>query len=79
MFVSLMRVCVVYVVKEVMSFLGLSKLMGVAHKRTLARALQTSRKKAAWSYIETRTNSWVFYLKYIPKVLQSPLKGKESR
>ena len=45
--VSLTRVCVVYVVKEVTSFLGgLGQLMGVARKRTRAQALRTSRKKA---------------------------------
>ena len=34
MFVSLARVCVVYVVKEVASFRGLSQLMGMVSKRT---------------------------------------------
>ena len=57
MFVSLMQVCVVYVVyvvKEVTSFPGgLGQLMGVACKRTRTLALQTSRK----TYIETETNS----------------------
>ena len=41
-----MRLCIVYVVKEVMSFPGLGQLMGVACKRTCTQALQTSRKKA---------------------------------
>ena len=41
MFVSLTRVCVVYVVKEVTSFRGLGQLMGVARNRTRARALQS--------------------------------------
>ena len=50
MLVSLARLCVVYVVKEVASFSGgLGQLMGVARKRTRARALvytlQISRKK----------------------------------
>ena len=48
MFVSLARLCVVYVVKEVASFRipgGLGQLMGVARKRTRDQAL-TSRKKA---------------------------------
>ena len=49
--------------------------MGVARNRMHARALQTSRKKAT----KTETNSQLFYMKYIPKVLQTPLKGKESR
>ena len=31
------------------------------------------------TYVETETNSKLFYLKHIPKVLQSSLKGKESR
>ena len=47
MFVSLARLCVVYVVKEVASFSGgLGQLMGVARKRTRDQALHTSRKKA---------------------------------
>ena len=50
MFVSLTRVCVVYVVKEVTSFRGLGQLMGVARNRTRARALQSSIKKAACSF-----------------------------
>ena len=37
-FVPLAQVCVVYVVKEVTSFLGLSQLMGMVHKRTRAQA-----------------------------------------
>ena len=41
-----MRLCIVYVVKEVTSFPGLGQLMGVACKRTCTQALQTSRKKA---------------------------------
>ena len=36
-----MRLCVVYVVKEVTSFPGLGQLMGVACKRTCTQALQT--------------------------------------
>ena len=35
-----MRVCVVYVVKEVASFWGLGQLMGVVHNRVRTRALQ---------------------------------------
>ena len=39
MFVSLARLCVVYVVKEVVSFPGgLGQLMGVARKRTRVQA-----------------------------------------
>ena len=57
----LVRVCVVYVDNEVASFPGgLGQLMGVMRKRTRARALQTSRKKATCSYVayaETGTNS----------------------
>ena len=37
MFVSLARACVVYVVKEVASFRGLSQLMGVARNRMRTR------------------------------------------
>ena len=50
MFVSLARLCVVYVVKEVASFPGgggLCQLMGVARKRTRVRRLfelQTSQE-----------------------------------
>ena len=53
--------------------------MRVACNRMRAQALQTSKKKERKllvAYVETGTNS---YLKYIPKVLQDPLKGKESR
>ena len=45
MFVSLARVCIIYVVKEVTSSRGLGQSMGVARKRTRTQALQT-RKKA---------------------------------
>ena len=38
MFVSLARVCIVYVVKEVTSSGGLGQLMGAVRKRTCARA-----------------------------------------
>ena len=38
MFVSLVRLCVVYVVKEVGYSGGLGQLMGVAHKRRSAQA-----------------------------------------
>ena len=38
MFVSLSQVCVVYVVKEVVSFRGLGQLMGMARKRMLPEA-----------------------------------------
>ena len=73
---SLTRVCVVYVVKEVASFRGLGQLMGVARNRTRARALQLrpAERKLLVAYAETGTNSWLFYLKYISKVLQGPLK-----
>ena len=42
MFVSLARVCVVYIVKEVASFRG-ARSIGVARNRTHTRALQTTR------------------------------------
>ena len=59
---------------------GLGQLIGVAHKRTLARTLQISKKKAVHvTYVQTKTNRQLFYLKYIPKVLQGLLKGKQSR
>ena len=57
---------------------GLGQLMGVARNRTRARALLWQQEKES-CYVETGTNSNLFYLKYIPKVLQDPLKGKESR
>ena len=47
-----MRVCIVYVVKEVASFQGaraLSQLMGMECNRMCAQVLQTNRKKAACS------------------------------
>ena len=56
MFVSLARVCVVYVVKEVTSFPVLGQLMGVARKRTSAQALQLYRESCV-AYVETGTNS----------------------
>ena len=40
-----MQVCVVYVVKEVASFWGLSQLMGVAHTRVRAQALQMIKRE----------------------------------
>ena len=43
MFVSLARLCVVYVVKEVAHSGGLGQLMGVARKRTRARAIQSTK------------------------------------
>ena len=43
-----MRVCVVYIVKEVTSSKGLGLLMGMARNR--ARAVQSSRKKVACSF-----------------------------
>ena len=42
MLVSLTRVCVVYVVKEVTYSRGFSQLMGVASNRTCARAVSLS-------------------------------------
>ena len=81
---SLTRVCVVYVVKEVASFRGFGQLMGVVRNRTHARAQTCScaERNLLVAYVDTGTNSYLFYLKlvkYIPKVLQGPLKGKESR
>ena len=56
---------------------GLGQLMAVARNRTCALAAAGRKKESC--YVETGTNSNLFYLKYIPKVLQDPLKGKESR
>ena len=54
MLVSLTRLCLVYVVKEVTSFQGLSQLMGMARKKkTRAQALDES----CVAYVETGTNS----------------------
>ena len=36
-------------------------------------------RKLHLAYVETGDNSYLFHLKYISKVLQDPLKGKESR
>ena len=44
MFLSLMRVCVVYVVKLCHSG-GFSQLMGLVHKKTHIQALQTAKRK----------------------------------
>ena len=63
-------------VKEVASFWGLGQLMGMMHNRMRDR--QADRKLLV-AYIETGTDSYLFYLKFISKVLQGPLKGKESR
>ena len=45
------HICVVYVVKEVASFRGLSQLMGMAHNRICTRALQTTKEEAAVVYM----------------------------
>ena len=44
-------------------------------------AFEPAERKLLVAYIKTGTtcNSNLFYLKYIPKVLQGPSKGKESR
>ena len=49
MFVSLMQVCIVYVVKEVASVRGARSINGAVCNITCAQAIQTSRKKAACS------------------------------
>ena len=49
--------------------------MGVARNRTRARAYRAAERKllvALLACVETGTNSWLFYLKYISKVLQGP-------
>ena len=45
----------------------------------LSSSPEAAGRKQESCYVETGTNSNLFYLKYIPKVLQDPLKGKESR
>ena len=69
-----------YVVEEVASFRGLGQLMGLARNK---RTLEFYRPELLVhvAYAETETNSKLFYmyLKYISKVLQGSLKGKESR
>ena len=50
--------------------------MGMQAWRTTERALE---QQLLVPYVETGSNSQLFYLKYIPKVVQGPLKGKESR
>ena len=66
-----------YVVEEVASFRGLGQLMGLARNK---RTLEFYRPELLVAYAETETNSKLFYmyLKYISKVLQGSLKGKES-
>ena len=44
MFVSLARLCIVYVVKKVASFPGRGQLMGVARKRTRVRGSSSYRQ-----------------------------------
>ena len=44
MFVSLARLCVVYVVKEVRHSRGLGQLMGMARKRTRVRGSSSYRQ-----------------------------------
>ena len=77
-----MQVCVVYVVKsKLTSSGGLGQLKGMASNRMHAQALQTRRKKSVCSftaYVETGTHSELLYLKYIPKVLQVPLKVRRA-
>ena len=76
----LVRLCVVYVVKEVASFPGGSINKWAWHVIECALELYRSEEgKLLVAYAETETNSKLFYLKYIPKVLQGSLKGKESR
>ena len=49
MFVSLARVCVVYVVKRTLRFSGgLGQLMGVARKRTRAQATDQQEECKLW-------------------------------
>ena len=76
MLCPLAQVCVVYEVKKVCHSWGLSQLMGVTRNRMRTLALLQQQEESC--YVETETNSNLFYLKYIPKVLQDPpLKGKE--
>ena len=53
--------------------------MGVARNSARSSSAATAGRKKESCYVETGTNSNLFYMKYIPKVLQDPLKGKESR
>ena len=71
--VSLTRVCIVYVVKEVTSPRGLGQLMVVERNRTRAQA-STERKLLVvlLACVETGTTNWLFVLKYISKVLEGP-------
>ena len=48
MFVSLARVCVVYVVKDVTFSGGLGQLMGVARKRSRAQATDQKEECKLW-------------------------------
>ena len=60
-----MRICIVYLVKNVASFQGLGKLMDMACNRTCTQALQTSRKKEVACNLHRNWN--LFYLKYVLK------------
>ena len=53
-----MRLCVVYVVKEVTSFRGVRSINGRGTKRTHAQACSTDQQKESCiAYVETGTNS----------------------
>ena len=68
MFVSLVRVGIVYIVKEVTSFWGLGQLMGVAHKRTRTR--ETDQQENANCCIQHRNSI---------KMMQESLKSKHNK
>ena len=70
---AITRVCVVYVVKEVVSFPG-----GAWLGQSCSSSATAAGRKKESCYVKTGTNSNLIYLKYIPKVLQDPLKSKES-
>ena len=76
---SLTRVCVAYVVKEVALFRRARSINGRGAIEHALEPYRPAERKLHEAYVENGTNSYLFYLKYIPKVLQGPLKGKESR
>ena len=40
---------------------------------------RSAERKLVVAYVKTGTNSYLFYLKYVPKGLQGAINGKESR
>ena len=57
MFVSPMRVCVVYVVKKVTSFPGAQSINGHGAKKNARSSSTHQQKESCVAYVDTGTNS----------------------